>query len=158
MIALRVFGLVLWAAVFAYLINPAWMAWSQLQLPGWLRWLGLALGLAADILSYWVFSNLGNNVSPSVATRNAHQLVTSGPYRWVRHPLYSMGMLAYLSFALLAANWFIALLSIAVFLVLLVRLPQEEAHLLEKFGDQYRAYMQRTGRFLPRFGAQRGLS
>ena len=153
MIALRVVGFLLWAGVFAYLINPAWMTWSQVQLPGWLRWLGLALGIAADLLSFWVFSNLGNNVSPSVATRNTQQLVTSGPYRWVRHPLYSMGMLAYLSFALLASNWFIALLSIAVFLVLLIRLPQEETHLLARFGDEYRAYMQRTGRFLPRFSA-----
>jgi protein-S-isoprenylcysteine O-methyltransferase Ste14 len=155
MIALRFVGLALWAAVFAYLINPAWMKWSQVDLPSWLRWLGLALGLAADALSYWVFSNLGNNVSPTVATRASHQLVTGGPYRWVRHPLYSMGMLAYLSFALLSASWLIALLSIAVFAVLTIRLPQEEAHLIERFGDDYRAYMDRTGRFLPRRGMAR---
>jgi protein-S-isoprenylcysteine O-methyltransferase Ste14 len=155
MIALRVAGLSLWAGVFAYLLNPAWMNWSQVELPSWVRWLGLILGLAADALSYWVFSNLGNNVSPSVATRSAHQLVTSGPYRWVRHPLYTMGMVAYLGFALLAANWFIALLSIAVFIILLIRLPQEEAHLMEKFGDEYRSYMKRTGKFLPRLIVER---
>lgn len=155
MIALRLAGLTLWAAVFAYLINPAWMSWSQVALPSWLRWSGLVLGLAADTFSLWVFSNLGNNVSPTVATRASHQLVTSGPYRWIRHPLYSMGMLAYLSFALLAANWFVALLSIVVFMILLVRLPQEEAHLVEKFGDEYRGYMDRTGRFLPRLRAVR---
>jgi protein-S-isoprenylcysteine O-methyltransferase Ste14 len=154
MLALRLAGLSLWAGVFAYLINPAWMAWSQLALPAWLRWAGLGLGLLADALSYWVFSNLGNNVSPTVATRSAHQLVTSGPYRWVRHPLYSMGMIAYLGFALLAANWFIALLSVAVFIILRIRLPQEEAHLIDKFGDQYRDYMKKTGRFLPRLGAR----
>jgi len=155
MIALRVVGITLWACVFAYLINPAWMSWSQVELPAWVRWLGLILGLGADALSYWVFSSLGNNVSPTVATRSAHQLVTNGPYRWVRHPLYSMGMIAYSGFALLAANWFIALLSVVVFLILLVRLPQEEARLVEKFGDEYRSYMTRTGKFLPRLSAQR---
>ena len=153
MIALRVFGLCLWLAIFAYLVDPRWMAWSQVELPAWLRWSGLGLGIVADLLAYWVFSNLGTNVTPSVQTRTAHQLVTSGPYRWVRHPLYLMGLIAYTGFALLAANWFMALLSAAVFVVLVLRLPQEEARLLDRFGDQYREYMQRTGRFLPRLRA-----
>ena len=153
MISLRIAGLSLWLGVFAYLINPAWMAWSQVDLPAWVRWLGLGLGVIADIFSYWVFSNLGNNVSPTVATRATHQLVTSGPYRWVRHPLYLMGMIAYLGFALLAANWFIAALSVAVFIILNLRLPQEEAGLIARFGDEYREYMKRTGAFLPKLKA-----
>lgn len=150
MIALRVFGLSLWLGVLAYMINPAWMAWSQLDLPLWIRWIGLGFGLLAVLFSYWVFSNLGNNVSPSVATRQGHRLVTSGPYRWIRHPLYTMGMVSYLSFALLSANWLIAVLSLVVFVVVNIRLPQEEAGLIEKFGDEYRNYMQQTGRFLPK--------
>ena len=152
MIALRFFGLSLWVGVYAYLLNPSWMAWSQVQLPAWARWTGLGLGVLADLLAYWIFSSLGDNVSPTVATRRQHRLVTGGPYRWVRHPLYSMGMLAYLSFSLLAANWFLAFLAVAVFIVLNVRLPQEEAALVERFGDRYRDYMRRTGRFLPRLG------
>lgn len=153
MIALRILGLFLWLAIFAYLINPGWMAWSQVELAAWLRWCGLGFGILADLLAYWVFTNLGNNVTPTVETRTRHQLVTSGPYRWVRHPLYSMGLIAYMGFALLAANWLIALLSFAVFCVLVLRLPQEENHLLDRFGDQYREYMQRTGRFIPRLWA-----
>jgi protein-S-isoprenylcysteine O-methyltransferase Ste14 len=152
MIALRVFGLALWAGVLAYMLNPGWMVWSQIALPTWARLAGLGLGIVSVGLAYLVFSNLGNNVSPTVATRKEHQLVTSGPYHWVRHPLYSMGMLSYLSFALLSANWFIAALSVAVFIILNMRLPQEEAALIEKFGDAYREYMQRTGRFLPKIG------
>jgi len=152
MIVLRLFGLALWLGVFAYLINPNWMRWSQFELPLWVRWLGAGLGILADVLAYWVFSNLGTNVSSTVATRKQHQLVTSGPYRRVRHPLYTMGMLSYLSFALLAANWYIALLAIITFVILVFRLPQEEAGLIERFGDEYRAYMSRTGRFLPRLG------
>lgn len=149
-IALRVFGLVLWASVFAWMINPAWMSWSRLDLPDWARWLGVAMGLGADALSYWVFSHLANNVSPTVVAREQAQLVTSGPYRWVRHPLYTMGTIAYLGFALVAENWWIAVLSVLVFAVLAVRTPKEEARLIAKFGDQYREYMKTTGRYLPK--------
>lgn len=152
MIALRIFGLALWLGVFAYLIQPAWMSWSQFELPAGVRWAGAVLGGLAVLLAYWVFSNLGTNVSPSVETRKQHQLVTSGPYRWVRHPLYTMGMLSYLSFAILAANWYIALLAVVTFIILMIRLPKEEAGLIERFGDQYRDYMKRTGRFLPKLG------
>ena len=150
MIALRVFGLALWLGVFAYLINPAWMRWSQFDAPAWFRFTGAGIGILADALAYWVFSHLGNNVSPTVVIRKEHHLVTTGPYRWVRHPLYTMGMLSYLSFSMLAANWYIAALAVITFVVLCIRLPKEETGLIERFGDEYRQYMQRTGRFLPK--------
>jgi protein-S-isoprenylcysteine O-methyltransferase Ste14 len=152
-LALRLFGLSLWASVFAFL-NPAWMSWSRFPLPDWARWLGIILGVLANFLAYWVFSHLAHNVSPTVVAREKAQLVTSGPYRWVRHPLYSMGTIAYLGFALLAENWWIALLSTLVFVVLAVRTPKEEAKLIEKFGDQYREYMKTTGRYLPRLSSK----
>lgn len=149
-LALRLFGLSLWLGVFAWLLNPAWMNWSRLPLPEWARWLGLVTGILADLLAYWVFSNLNNNVSPTVVAREQAQLVTNGPYKWVRHPLYTMGMIAYLGFALMAENWFIALMSVLVFIVLAIRTPKEEAKLIEKFGDEYREYMKHTGRYLPK--------
>lgn len=115
-----------------------------------MRWLGVAMGVAGDFLAYWVFTSLGNNVTPTVVTRKNATLVTHGPYRWVRHPLYLMGLLAYLGFALLAENWFLAILTVLAFSLLNLRLPKEEARLIERFGDEYRSYMQRTGKFLPR--------
>lgn len=150
LLSLRIFGLALWLGVFAWLLNPAWMAWARSDLPEWVRWLGVGMGVLANFLAYWVFSSLGNNVSPTVATRAGQTLVTHGPYRWVRHPLYTMGMIAYLGFALLAENWFIALMSVLVFVVLAIRTPHEEARLLGKFGSAYRDYMETTGRFVPR--------
>ena len=149
---LRLTGMALWLGVFVYLINPRWMSWSQIDLPEWARWLGAGMGVLADLLAYWVLSNLGNNVSPTVRTRSEATLVTSGPYRWVRHPLYTMGMMAYLGFALLSENWFIALMAVIGFVLLVLRTPLEEAGLIEKFGDAYRQYMTRTGRFLPKLG------
>lgn len=150
MLALRVGGIALWLGVFAYLINPAWMAWSQLELPSWLRLAGAALGIVTDGLIFWVFSSLGNNVSPTVVTRRQHRLVTSGPYRWVRHPLYTVGFLSYMAFAVLAANWYIAVLAVVALCLLSLRVPAEEKALLDRNGDAYRDYAKRTGRFLPK--------
>lgn len=150
MLGLRLSGIALWLGVFAYFINPAWMAWSQAELPVWLRLAGAALGIVTDGLIYWVFSSLGNNVSPTVVTRKQHHLVTSGPYRWVRHPLYTVGFLSYIEFALLAANWYVAILAVVALMLLSLRVPAEEAALIARNGDAYRDYAHRTGRFLPR--------
>ena len=152
LIPLRVSGLLGWLSVFAFMLNPDWMAWSRIDLPEWARWLGAGLGVLADLMGYWVFSNLGTNVTPTVVTRTKAHLVASGPYRWIRHPLYVMGLIGFIGFALLAENWFIALTAVLVFVVLVVRTRKEEAKLIEKFGDEYREYMKHTGAFLPKIG------
>jgi protein-S-isoprenylcysteine O-methyltransferase Ste14 len=145
-----VFGLAFWLSTLAYLINPRWMAWAQLPLPPALRWSGALLGLLGLPLMYWVFSSLGNNVTHTTVIRREHSLVTYGPYRWVRHPLYTVAMLTFFGFILLSANWFIFLLAVITSTTIILRTPQEEARLVEKFGDEYRRYMAQTGRFLPR--------
>jgi len=152
MLALRITGAALWLGVFAYLINPDWMTWSQIQLPAWLRLTGAALGVLADGLLVWVFASLGDNVTPTVVTRAQHTLVTTGPYRWVRHPLYSVGFLSLMSFALLAGSWYIAALSVASIVAISLRVPLEESALIARNGEVYRAYAERTGRFLPKLG------
>ena len=151
MTVIRLGGLVLWLSPFVYLINPAWMAWSKIGLPEWARWLGVALGILCAMGIYWLFSSIGSGITPTSVTRQRHALVTSGPYRWVRHPLYTFGSSLFLAFGMMADNWFIALLGVLAFIVVAIRTPREEANLIEKFGDDYRAYMKRTGRFLPRF-------
>ena len=149
-LALRFGGLVLWLSMLAYLVYPVWLAWSKVSLPDWARWIGVMLGIVSVLLIYWMFSNIGTGITPTVATRSKHQLVTSGPYRWIRHPLYTFGTSLFFSFALMADSWFIALLAVLAIVLLSLRLPNEEAHLIEKFGDEYRDYMKRTGKFLPK--------
>jgi len=147
---IRIGGLLLWLSPVVYLLNPGWMAWSKIGLPeGW-RWFGVSLGILCDLGIYWLFSSIGNNITPTSATRKEHTLVTSGPYRWVRHPLYTIGSTFFVSFGLIADNWFIAALGLLAFIVMAIRTPKEEASLLEKFGDEYRDYMKNTGTFLPK--------
>ena len=151
MTVIRLGGLVLWLSPFIYLLNPGWMAWSKIGLPESARWLGVALGILCALGIYWLFSSIGNGITATSATRQRHALVTSGPYRWVRHPLYTFSASLFIAFGMMADNWFIALLGILAFMIMAIRTPREEANLIEKFGDDYRVYMKRTGRFLPRF-------
>jgi protein-S-isoprenylcysteine O-methyltransferase Ste14 len=150
MTVIRLGGLVLWLSPLVYLINPQWMAWSKVGLPEWARWLGVGIGILCTISVYWLFSSIGSGITPTSATRREHKLVTSGPYRWVRHPLYTVGSSMFIAFGMMADNWFIAALGILAFILMALRTPKEEANLIEKFGDEYREYMNRTGRFLPK--------
>jgi protein-S-isoprenylcysteine O-methyltransferase Ste14 len=149
-LALRIGGLLMWSSIIAYLLNPNWLAWSKVRLGDPFRWAGLAVGLASVGLVYWLFRSIGTGISPTVGTRREHRLVTHGPYRWVRHPLYTAGTALVIALGLLADNWFIIVMAIVALILLAMRLPNEEAHLIAKFGDEYREYMKRTGRFLPR--------
>ena len=149
----RIGGLILWLSPLVYLVNPVWMAWSKIGLPDWARWLGVALGLLCVLGIYWLFSSIGSGITPTSATRRQHTLVTSGPYRWVRHPLYTVGSSLFISFGMMADNWFIAGLGILAFIGMAIRTPKEEANLIDKFGDEYREYMKHTGRFFPKVGS-----
>ena len=152
MTGIKVGGLILWLSPLVYLINPLWMAWSKIGLPDWVRWLGVGIGVVCTIMIYWLFSSIGSGITPTSATRKQHTLVTSGPYRWVRHPLYTVGSSMFISFGMMADNWFIAALGVLAFIAMAIRTPKEEANLIEKFGDEYREYMKHTGRYLPKLG------
>ena len=150
MTVIKVGGLLLWFIPLVYLLNPGWMAWSKIGLPDSVRWLGVGIGVLCVAMIYWLFSSIGNSISPTSATRKQHTLVTSGPYRWVRHPLYTVGSSLFVAFGMMADNWFIATLGVLAFVAMASRTPKEEANLIEKFGDEYREYMKHTGRYLPK--------
>ncbi|MBX3178731.1 MAG: isoprenylcysteine carboxylmethyltransferase family protein [Candidatus Hydrogenedentes bacterium] len=136
--------------VLAFMINPAWMGWSALPIPPWLRWVGAPVMAAGAALHIWGMHHLGKNLTISISTRAGHALVTSGPFRWIRHPLYSGGMLESVGVCLLLANGAVSACALAFWLLIAWRTPLEEAILEDAFGERYRQYRGYTGRFLPR--------
>ncbi len=147
---IRIGGLILWLSPLIYLINPQWMAWSKIGLPESIRRLGVGIGILCVFGIYWLFSSIGSGITPTSATRKEHKLATHGIYKYIRHPLYTIGSSFILSFGMMADNWFIGMFGILAFVLMAIRTPKEEANLIEKFGDEYREYMKRTGRFLPK--------
>ena len=132
------------------LIDPDRLPWARLPLSDPVRWAGLPLGLCAAALLYWALTSLGKNLTDTVAIRANHTLVTNGPYRFVRHPFYGATFLLVSATVLLTADGLIAFFGFLVFALLAIRSPIEEQKLIERFGDDYRRYADRTGRFLPR--------
>jgi protein-S-isoprenylcysteine O-methyltransferase Ste14 len=126
------------------------MTWSSLPLPVSFRWIGVGIGVVAAAMLVWTFHSLGRNITDTVVTRQHHVLVTTGPYRFVRHPFYVASALAFLANGLATANWFIALMGGLAMTLLVVRTAIEEEHLVRRFGEDYGRYILQTGRFFPR--------
>ncbi len=138
-----------WFGGLVYLIASRRMSWAALRLPTWSRWVGVGLGTAGAPLFLWIHHSLGKNYSVTVEIREQHTLVTSGPYRWVRHPMYTMFVVNGFAALLLSANWFIGGAWLGLGIVAASRVSDEEALMIEEFSEDYRSYMKRTGRFLP---------
>jgi len=146
-------GIVGFIAMIAYVINPPWLAWAALPFPTWVRWVGIGLALAGFGLLQWAQNTLGKSWSDTPRMMKEQSLITSGPYRWVRHPIYTTFLLILGSTLFISSNWLIGFAWLGMTLLEIVsRIGFEEALMLEYFGNQYLEYMQRTGRLLPKIG------
>jgi protein-S-isoprenylcysteine O-methyltransferase Ste14 len=133
------FGLLVWLAVMA---APQVMQ-HAMMLPGW-GLLGLSVGLAGWTLWH---NRLGNfNVHPEPKTNG--QLVTTGPYRLIRHPMYTAVLLLAAGLACAAGQLWAWLAWVALLAVLLAKAMLEERWLRECH-PQYASYCQRSKRFIP---------
>jgi protein-S-isoprenylcysteine O-methyltransferase Ste14 len=138
-------------AIIAHLLNPAWMAWSTINLPVWFGWIGAVLGILSTGLLIWTFLILDRYFFGGIKLRQEHQLVTDSPYRRVRHPMYTAFLAIGFSRVLLSGNLVISGIWLAgTLLVIATRLAAEVQMMLDKFGDAYKAYKQVTGRLIPR--------
>lgn len=135
-----------------YILTP-WLDFADYALPAWARWLGLPLMAGALWLLWHAHADLGRNWSPTLQIMESHALVTGGVYRHIRHPIYAAVWLMGLAQLLLLANWIAGPARLLLFLpVYLVRVPREERMMLDHFGNEYRAYMDRTGAIIPHLG------
>jgi protein-S-isoprenylcysteine O-methyltransferase Ste14 len=125
---------------------------AHVRLPAAVRWLGLPFAMTGVALLAATHHALGKNWSGKLEIAAGHQLIVTGPYRRVRHPMYTSLFCMAFAYSLLSANWIVAGANIvAVTLMYLARVSDEERMLIDQFGHEYRAYMRRTGRLIPRF-------
>lgn len=137
------------AFLVVYAVKPPWLEVLTVPFPDWLRWIGVALGVVSLAFYAWSRATLGQEWSSPLQLHENHHLVTTGPYAWMRHPIYSSLMLFMAGIALVTANWFLVAFLVVSIVDLALRMPKEEQMMLDEFGDEYEAYMQRTGRLLP---------
>jgi protein-S-isoprenylcysteine O-methyltransferase Ste14 len=114
----------------------------------------VVLGAILFAAAMWVFrrthKELGRNWSISLEIREKHELISSGPYALVRHPMYTSFLLMALGQAFLIANWVVGVAGLVGFAILFfLRVDKEERMMLEIFGPRYSAYMERTKRLIP---------
>jgi protein-S-isoprenylcysteine O-methyltransferase Ste14 len=129
-----------------------WLDFVDYRLPDWTGWCGAAIFSVALWLLWRSHADLGRNWSVAVETKESQTLVTSGVFKYMRHPMYAAHLLWGIAQALLVHNWLSGLASLVVFLPLyLLRVPHEEKAMLAEFGEEYDNYMKRTGRVIPRF-------
>lgn len=134
-----------------YIIFPSALKWGDLNLNSTVRVVGVIIGFASDLLIFWILVSLGKNISAALKVRDDQHLVTDGPYRYIRHPLYAAGLPLFISISLVSSNWFLGLIGIGFQLfIMYVRTPLEEKMLIEHFGEAYRSYMRKTGAYFPK--------
>ncbi len=129
-----------------------WLDFADYRLPTWAGWLGALLTAGALFVFWRAHADLGLNWSPSLEIREKHELITRGIYGVIRHPMYASQWLLVIAQPLLLQNWIAGFLNLLVFIPFyLLRVKAEEQLMLEKFGNQYQAYMQRVDAVLPKF-------
>jgi protein-S-isoprenylcysteine O-methyltransferase Ste14 len=151
-IAALAFAFLYFAGALLYALLRGWVMFFSILLPDWLRLVMVgvaALGILFVSWGYWV---LGKNWAPSVSgVKKDAVLVTTGLYGFVRHPIYSGAFIFLAASTLVAANLLILLPTGALIALLYASIDGEEAMLIDRFGDEYREYMKRTPRFIPKF-------
>ena len=139
-----------------YLLTP-WLDFADYRLPTRVSMVAGLVGAVVFIAALWLLwmSHVGlkHNWLPTLRIREGHTLVTRGAYRHIRHPMYAAHWLWGVAQALLLQNLVAGPAMLAFFLPLyLVRVPREEQMMLQHFSEDYRLYMNRTGRVIPRLG------
>jgi len=123
-----------------------------LKYPMAFRWAGALLLFVGIMLLGAAHYHLDRSFNSLVVTMEGQKMVKSGPYQWIRHPIYTAYLLNYLGGGLLAGNIILTFIPTILFGVLVaLRVDTEEQAMIEQFGDEYCKYEERTGRFLPRF-------
>jgi protein-S-isoprenylcysteine O-methyltransferase Ste14 len=154
-----------WSQRFRYVL-PLVFAFYMLSQPGahygWLgarfvpasdaaAWIGVVVNAAGVAIAFWARWHLGANWSGVVTVKEGHELIRSGPYRSIRHPIYTGILLALLGTAFAVGEVRGLLAVVIASLSFYIKARREESFLTQEFGDRFAEHRRHTGMFLPRF-------
>ncbi len=146
-----ILGIPLGFSMMEYFFFQHSVPWMYLPLPVFIRGIGVFLGYSSVCFLAVVHYYLGKNFNSGSSVKQNHSLITGGPYRYVRHPMYVGFFLLFFSSFLISENWLIGLSGMMTILTLMtLRLKLEEENLEQYFGNDYLAYRMKTGAFLPK--------
>jgi protein-S-isoprenylcysteine O-methyltransferase Ste14 len=136
-------------------IFSSWLDFADYDLPVGLSWVLAVSGCVVFAAAVWVLWRshvaLGRNFAPDLKLKEEHKLVTHGIFKTIRHPMYTAHWLWALAQAMLLQNWVAGLsMLVAFWLLYSNRVAREEYMMCDRFGDEYRDYMGRSGRVFPR--------
>ena len=147
----NIIGVFLMAIAFFYLSFPEIFHTFQIPLPIGVRVLGAFFELIGVFLYTWTHFHLGKNFTDTVVVRKGAHLVQSGPYQYMRHPMYVSAFFIFGGGFLMTEIWLVAFFGgLLLLLILIFRTPEEERRLVQEFGDDYLAYKKRVGIFFPK--------
>jgi len=141
--------------IILYIILPSWIMFLSIPLPDWFRLIMVGVAALSIPFTLWGYRTLGKNwvhaLEPSkFLQRERAELVTTGPYHYSRNPI-SLGAFTFMiALALVASNWLLLLPTLAIITIFYAQIGKEELMLIDRFGDEYREYMKRTPRLIPK--------
>lgn len=134
-----------------FFLFPEAIKWADLDLGYVLRSLGFALSLLSLIFFLILKMELNCSFSPVIKVENDQELITSGIYSYVRHPIYSLYFMFYAGIFFLTSNYLIGISWLLLYLLFIIRrIKNEEEMLISHFGKRYIEYRERTGKFIPK--------
>jgi protein-S-isoprenylcysteine O-methyltransferase Ste14 len=136
--------------LFLVFTDSPWVRPFSISYPLVGMWLGLTLGSIGLVFLIWVHMSLGKQWSVSLELQKDHSLIQSGPYVKIRHPMYTALCFIYLGMGLVSENYLMVCAMAMIIISVAARVPQEERMLIERYGDAYRNYIQKTGMFFPK--------
>ncbi len=149
-IPLRIAGSGLTFGSLIFIFFPEWISFADWREYSWFYLTGVILCAVSLPFVIWTFQSLGKNITETVEARKASQLVTTGIYKYLRHPIYTTTFFFNCGLFFISANLLIGALTVTLFVMLIIRTTSEEKILIEKFGDNYRDYMRKVGGHFPR--------
>ena len=139
-----------------YVVYPNAIDFANWPIPDALRIAAVIITFSTLPLLVVVLRALGRFWSRQLNLQSQHELITTGPYAWVRHPLYVLVLVALLGVSFISANGLLIIPALLACTAIVARVNKEEAQLLSAFPNEYLAYQQRTGRFIPKWRGVHG--